>query len=243
MRLDGRTESLDGRALNGFDLEHSVRVTHGNRAYRDRLTGDVEGVRIPLSRCIKRQFARIEARDTHVNGHHIAAENSRVNESGRAVHRDCAGRCAAATMEQGGYTARAVAALLDLSTIGVEYPVEHCGVGAPRRLQYQRLVEPNAGVPIREAPKLVGAQHGLPGGCIEHEKVVAHAVHLREIKTHGERITETPAAWRLHPVDSTKGSPIPVYAAVHHGENSRCAGPFGGGLVDNAVLEPQCGEF
>ena len=209
MRLDGWTESLDGRALDGFDLEHSMRVAHGNRADRDGLTSYVEGVRIPFGRCVKRQRARIEARDTHVHGHHVATENSRVDESGRAVHRDGAGRCAAATMEQGGYTARAVATLLDLGTIGVEYSVEHCGVGTPRWLQHQRLVEPNASVSIREAPKLVGAQHGLPGGCIEHEEVVAHAVHLREIETHGERITETPAAWRLHPVDINVGRPDP----------------------------------
>jgi hypothetical protein len=47
------------------------------------------------------------------------------------------------------------------------------------------------------APKLLGAQHGLPGERIEHTEIVAHAVHLREIEAHGERITETTAAWRL----------------------------------------------
>jgi hypothetical protein len=49
----------------------------------------------------------------------------------------------------------------------------------------------------------------LPGGCIEHEEVVAHAVHLREIKTHAERITETPAAWRRIRGDLNAGQPGP----------------------------------
>jgi hypothetical protein len=88
-------------------------------------------------------------------------------------------------MEQGGDTARPVAALFDLGTVGVEYPVEHDRVGSPGRLEHQRLVEPNACMPIREVSQLGGGQHGLPGGRIEHDKVVARPVHLREIEAHG----------------------------------------------------------
>jgi hypothetical protein len=108
-----------------------------------------------------------------------------VDESRRAIHCDSAGWRKTAAMEQGGDTARTVSALLDLGTIGVEYSVEHDSVGSPGRLEHQRLVESNACMPIREVSQLVGGRHGLPGGRIEHDKVVAHAMHLREIEAHG----------------------------------------------------------
>jgi hypothetical protein len=87
-------------------------------------------------------------------------------------------------MEQRGDTARPVSALLDLGTVGVEYSVEHHRVGSPGWLEDQRLVEANALMPIPEVSQLVGVQHGLPGGRIEYDKVVARAMHLREIEAH-----------------------------------------------------------
>jgi hypothetical protein len=42
---------------------------------------------------------------------------------------------------------------------------------------------------------------------------------------------------------STQCRPVPVYAAVHHRKDSRGARAFGGHLIDNAVLEPQCGKL
>jgi hypothetical protein len=45
------------------------------------------------------------------------------------------------------------------------------------------------------------------------------------------------------PGTSTQGSPVPVYAAIHDRKDSRGTRAFGSNLIDNAVLEPQCGEF
>ena len=88
-------------------------------------------------------------------------------------------------MEQGGDAARAVAALLDLDAVGVEDAVEDGRVRTPRRLENQRLVEADAGMSVGEAPQLLRRRQRGARRRIEHDEVVADAVHLREIDAHG----------------------------------------------------------
>ena len=110
--------------------------------------------------------------------------DARAHEPGRTVEGEHAVAAGAALVQERGNATRAVAALLDLVAVGVENPVEHRRRGAPRPLQHQRLVKADAGAPIRETAQQLGPQHRLVGGRIEHDKIVAHPVHLREIDAH-----------------------------------------------------------
>jgi hypothetical protein len=114
-----------------------------------------------------------------------------MDQSSRTIHRDRTRRHPSAPMEQSRDATRPVAALFDFDAVGVEYPIENCGIPPPGRLEDQRLVIPYAGMPVREAPELLAGRHGLSGGRIEHDKVVTRSMHLREIDAHSYRITET----------------------------------------------------
>jgi len=76
--------------------------------------------------------------------------------------------------------ARAVAALLDLTTIGIEYAVTEIDIGARRTLDDQHLVAADTEAPVGQAPHLLGGQrHALVDG-IDHDEVIAEAVHFGE---------------------------------------------------------------
>ena len=76
--------------------------------------------------------------------------------------------------------ARAVAALLDLATIGVEYPVAKIDVGASRLFHEQNLVAADTEVPVGNAPDLRRCERDVFAHAIEHDKIVAKPLHFRE---------------------------------------------------------------
>jgi len=86
-------------------------------------------------------------------------------------------------------TARAIAALLHFRAVGIEDAIEHVGAFAPRRQQYERLVETDAGAAIAELAERGRIGHGAIVGRLEDEKIVAQAVHFREGKQHAARIS------------------------------------------------------
>ena len=113
-----------------------------------------------------------------------------MDEPSRTIHRDRT--CHPSTaVKQGRDAAGAIAALFDFGAVRVEYTVEDCGIRTSRCLEHERLVIADTGVTVRQTPELLGTQHGLASGRIEHDKVVAHSMHLREIDAHVHRITET----------------------------------------------------
>jgi hypothetical protein len=239
MPFDSRPQRLYRRPVNGFDLQHRVGITHGNRANRDALVSDLQGIRIGCSRHIERERTGIEAGYSHIDGNDITAKDASVYQSRRTIHGDRTRRHASAPMEQGSDAARAVTALFDFDAVGVEYPVENSGLRPSGWLQNQRLVIPDTRMPVREPPELLTARHGLAGGRIEHDKVVTRSMHLREIDAHGYRITET---LTVRSGLSTQSRAVTKQAAVHHGENTGITGTRRRRLIDHAILEPQRGQ-
>ena len=76
--------------------------------------------------------------------------------------------------------ARAVAALLDLAAIGVEDPVAEVDAGTLRPLDDEDLIAADPEPPVGKPPVLRrGEVHLLPD-AVEHDEVVAEAVHLGE---------------------------------------------------------------
>jgi hypothetical protein len=107
-----------------------------------------------------------------------------VNESGWTVHGDRSCPRLSATVEKGSDAAGTIPALLNLVAIRIEDAIEHRGVRASGYFQDQCLVEADTGVPVRELSELFGRWRSLPGRQIEHNKIVAGPVHLREIDAH-----------------------------------------------------------
>jgi hypothetical protein len=82
--------------------------------------------------------------------------------------------------------ASAVAALLDLATVGVEDPVAEIDVGARWPLDQQHLVAANAEMTIGKANDLSSVEFDALADAVEHHKIVAQSLHLGEFETHVE---------------------------------------------------------
>jgi hypothetical protein len=82
----------------------------------------------------------------------------------------------------------AIATLLHLAPIGVEDAVIGESSLAARRFDDERLVETNPGVAGRELAPLLDTGKRAVARRIEHDEVVAEAVHFRELELHEARI-------------------------------------------------------
>jgi hypothetical protein len=76
--------------------------------------------------------------------------------------------------------ARAVAALLDLASVGVEDAIAEVVSRRGRGLDQQHLVASHAQVAVGEAARIVGGDRKPLADAVQHHEVVALAVHLGE---------------------------------------------------------------
>ena len=70
--------------------------------------------------------------------------------------------------------------MLHLAAIGVENAVAKVRVRALRALEHQHLVAADAEMPVREAPQLLTLQAERLARGVEHDEIVARALHLGE---------------------------------------------------------------
>jgi len=88
--------------------------------------------------------------------------------------------------DQRGDAARRVAARLDLAAVGVEYP--HFDVGLRRRFEQDQLVAADAVAAIGNRMRPRRRHLDAVRARIDHDKVVAEAVHLGEAVRHSPRM-------------------------------------------------------
>src|SRR5579863_4584716 len=105
--LDRRSQRADRRRLDRGDHEHRVRVTERDRADLERAAADLERIGIALPGRVEGQRARIEVRDTHVDGNARGAGDLRLDHAGGALERHPALARRAAPVQQRGDAARA----------------------------------------------------------------------------------------------------------------------------------------
>ena len=87
-------------------------------------------------------------------------------------------------MHEAHEAARAVAALLDLAAVGVEDAVAEVDVGAAGFLDQQDLVAADAEMAVGDAAALFGRERDGLADAVEHDEVVAEAVHFGEFQFH-----------------------------------------------------------
>ena len=87
-------------------------------------------------------------------------------------------------MHESHEAARAVAALLDLAAVGIEYAVAEIDIGPRRFFHQQDLVAANAAVAVGEPARLGGRQINVLAHRIDDNEVVAEAMHLGETDFH-----------------------------------------------------------
>jgi hypothetical protein len=144
------------------------------------------------SRRVERHAVGLEDRRAHVDGHAAVALDAGHDHARLRPDADLVLVGQPLVAHEAHEAARAVAALLDLAAVGVEDPVDEVHVGAVGRLDQQHLVGAHAEVAIRErAPLRLGQRHAL-AHAVEHDEVVARALHLGEPQPHPAIIAQSP---------------------------------------------------
>ncbi len=115
----------------------------------------------------------------HLQGHAFAFQRGR-DHAGRSFEGKLIERTGH-LLREARKTARAIPAHLRFATIGVV--ITHPEIGAVRsRLEQEHTVRSDPAMPIAELRDLLALQLKLALAIIEHDEVIARAVHLREMQ-------------------------------------------------------------
>ena len=183
--LQARAEFRHRQALDVGDEERRVRIAHaGGRRIGHRPRREVEVQRVHRPR--QRDVRPVEPRRPHVDAH--AAVGERLGGQVAGGGADDLGAAAGLARQQIGDAAGGVAAGPGLGAVGVADAHEGIGVGVwRRRLDGDELVAADAGAPVGDRGGAAGREAERAGALVEHDEVVAAAVHLEEAR-HGEGI-------------------------------------------------------
>ena len=201
--LDQRPQTLHRCVVHVVDQLHRVRIAHRYDDHRCRLS--IEGQR-PLqgradrargkARAVEAAGARIEVGCAHVD-----ADGAIVLEAGfdaSAGSDDAYGRtpCQAQLVHELDEAARPVAALFDLAAVGVEDAVAEIGRRVRRSLHDQYLVRADTQAPIGQAAQRYRRQIQVLTDAVQHDEVIAGALHLGKAQFHEPIIAEGAPAKR-----------------------------------------------
>ncbi len=196
MVLDEGTLRRDRRAIDVLDDLDRVGIAHREHAHLDRHPAHRQ--RIDEARLVRREghVGGREARRAHVDRHFARGFDPRTDHAARGLDADLAPGGEALVEHEAREAARAVAALLDLAAVGVEDAVAEIVTRVARPLHQQHLVAADAEVAVGEGACLRGREVDRLAHAVQHDEVVALALHLREADPH---------AWPLYGEGSPGG--------------------------------------
>src|SRR5438093_3542344 len=87
-------------------------------------------------------------------------------------------------MHEAHEAARPVAALLDFAPVGIPDTIAEIGVRALRLFHEQHLIAADAEMPVRESLRELRCDLDAPGDAVDHDEVVARALHFGEFQYH-----------------------------------------------------------
>ena len=201
MAFDLGAELFHRGVFGAVHAQHGVRVAHGHHGHVDRVIGQWQRPQLTAVDELGRQAGAIEGHlggheegRAHVHGDAAIGLQAGLNDSLHRLHADHVFRGQAGVVHEAGETARAIAALLDLAAVGVHDAVGEVGAaGRVAGLDDEDLVGADAKAPVGQEAVLGRAQGQTlcqrPAGGVEHDEVVARAVHLGETQLHGCRLS------------------------------------------------------
>ncbi len=94
--------------------------------------------------------------------------------------------------------------MFHFAAVAIEDAVFEINAFNIRLFDQQQLVRAHAEMPVRERAHLGSVQRERFGVAVEHDKVVARAVHFGEFEFHGAIVSDTQ---RRHALDQMGGEP------------------------------------
>ena len=134
---------------------------------------------------IKRHLGCIQHRPAHIHGHAAIIRQPWSNHSGLGLHTDFGLAGQAFVIHVARKAACPIAALLDFTAIGVMDHIFKIQAIGWRRAHRQNLVGTYAKVAIGQKTVVRWRQAQLALCFIEHDKVIARALHFGEANVHG----------------------------------------------------------
>ena len=180
MLFDQRALSCDLCGGNIGDYLHRMGIAHRQRADDDFFAANFKRVSHRLSIATKRNLARCKARRAHIDGDFAVVLQPWFDNAVFGFDLDFGFVRQALLAHEAHEAARAVAALLDLAAVGIEYAVTKIHIGLRGALDQQNLVAANAEVPVGNGAQLCRVQIHPLCHAVEHDKIVAEAVHFGE---------------------------------------------------------------
>src|SRR6266545_4430318 len=173
-----------GRARIADHLD-GMRVAERERRYHDGRAVDVQRLDSFPSSADERNIGRAKKRCAHIHGNLAIRRQHGLDDPARRLdaNRALVGQSAGA--HEMHEAARAVAALFDLFAIGVEDSITKVDVGARRLLDQQYLVAADAEMAVCQPANLPGLELDLLAHSVEHDEIVAQALHLGEAQAPG----------------------------------------------------------
>ena len=166
-----------------------MRVAHVHHAETHRFAADLRGVFQSVVRFAflrqKRDFRRPQTRPAHVHRHQTVVFQLRYDNALRRFHTDFPLAGQTTVGNKTGKAARAVAALLHFAAVGIENAVAEIGIGRRGFFHQQKLVETDTRVPVRPRGNRRGGRIEGLRNAVDHDKVVAQAVHFGEFQRGG----------------------------------------------------------
>jgi hypothetical protein len=183
---DARAEAIHARIPDVVDFQHRMRVAHRHHGNFDVLALDVERVRVGFGGGVERDSRGVEFGFAHLHGNGGRIDQAHADRTGGALQfRFVADRDRPVAVQPGADAARAVAALFGERAVGIADRVGGDTRRIARSLDHQQLVEADPGVAVAHGANHGGIRQLRRGARIEHDEVVAEAVHLGEAQSHG----------------------------------------------------------
>lgn len=185
---------------------HSMGVTHGNGRYQNRsaLRSIYKGQWPLLPRttrlrchpaCIKGDVGKTKHRGPHVHGHAAIGCERGGNDTLLRFHAQHILGGQPLVAHKTGKTARSIATLLHFRAVGVVNDIFKVDVRCRRRPHGQDLVGTHAEMAIPQKAVVRRRQAQATAGFVQHNEVVARALHFGELDSHTGIIRDTrPAA-------------------------------------------------
>ena len=184
MRFDAGPQGAHRGLVYVRHPQHRMGVAHGNGPHPQLLPVHVEEVLVRRLPGEKRKGPRLEPRRPHVHRHLTVGLDPRDDDPGPGLHPNLALGGEALLPHVTGEAPGTVPALLHLAPVRVEDPVAEVRVVPRGGRHEQDLVAADPEAAIGEPPDLLRSEIQRTTCRVEHDEVVAEAVHLGKGKTH-----------------------------------------------------------
>ena len=156
-------------------------VAHGYRADPDFTVGELQWIVLGPVRSPEWNLVRFELGHAHIHIHQPVFSQSQLDDAGAGFNADIVFTGQFPVAHEPGEAARTIAALLDFTAVGVVDAIAKINIGIPGRFDHEHLVTADAAATVSELADMGCAQLTALADQVEHDKVIAEAVHLGEL--------------------------------------------------------------